>query len=779
MLFFFFGYTVAVQSQNTHHLSGRCVNAGTHEAVALVSIYEDSTNTVVYSDSLGYYDVEIMEGAVHFMVSYIGLLSVDTSFYMDKDVVINFYLKPSNIIKEVKVIGQVEDDVVSAPQNGVIHIDPKLVVKLPSLGGEADVIKALQYLPGVQSGTEGRSGLYVRGGSPDQNLIMIDGVPMYNISHLGDLFSVFNGDAIEEISLLKGSFPARYGGRLSSVLDIKMKTGSKDSLRGVAGIGMISSRITLDGPIRRGKSSFVFSARRSYPDLIILPIKKWDEGKGGINGRLDTWKLHFSDVYAKTSFRLNRRNKIDVFGFFNSDIFAEGYTLGDEDSFVTDTYGNIIKNNMGAVQWGSLLKERMNILTTVSFVRYSNQVFSNIKENIGLTDEEIFDTYIQDWTVKSQMTWKRPNKLIRFGLEGIHHEFMPGRYSILNDTVISGNPIAAIEGNGFVENDWTLGKLRMNLGLRLSYYRGQGSGFVFPEPRMAFRYMVSDRWSVKASYSNMVQYVNQNSLFDLFSMWSLSSGKGLKPQKSNQFAIGAVMKTNGYELSLDGYYKQMKGVLTNKGERDFFKIAQNWEGQLEQGKGQAYGAEIFVNKKRGNFSGWIGYALSWNWRQFDAINEGKRYPFHFDRRHELKLVLNYDKSKRVSFSGVWVFGTGNAVTLPIGVGKVWYSGVDYSNKYYQYNTQPIYIYSKKNALREPVYHRLDLSVSLKKEKKRGVRAWGFGLYNAYARANPFFLYVDSVYVDDANGDAMFDHRAIFRKTLFSVVPSISYTFTIK
>lgn len=777
IIMFLLSYVSFLQGQNTYHLSGHCSSYDSKDGLGLVSIYENNSNNVAFSDSLGYFRMDLEEGTVHITASYVGYFSIDTSFYLNRDIVLNFYLKPSNYIQEVKVLGQNIDDVVNSPQGGTIHVNPEVISRLPSLAGEVDVIKALQYLPGVQGGKEGGSGMTVRGGSFDQNLIVIDGVPMYNISHLGDFFSVFNNDAIKDITLMKGGFSARYGGRLSSVIDVKMKTGNMDSLQGTIGVGMLSSRIMLEGPIKKGHSSFVVSARRSYPDLILGPIKKWGERDGG-NGRLNTWKLHFGDAYAKMSFRLNKKNDIDVFGFVNSDIYQEGYTNGDEDEYVSDLFGNKVKNIVGSIEWTNSPRKEIQFQTSASFVGYGNQILSNIVENGSVTAEENFDTFINDWRMKSQVTMQRNNKTIRLGLEGVSHQYLPGRFSLLNDTVLSSGLLGATEGIGYVEDDWTLGNLRMNLGFRLSYFKGEES-FLSPQPRIALRYKINDLWSVKASYSEMVQYVTEKSIDGLVNIWSLGSGERFGPQKSKQVSMGTAMMKKGYEFSIDGYYKRMDDVLDHKSSSAFFYNLQDWQELIVQGKGESYGAELFINKKEGDFSGTLGYTLSWNWRQFDAINNGERYPYHFDRRHELKLVMNYERSKRVSFSGIWVFGTGNAITLPIGVGRVWARGVEYSHKYYKYFTEPIYIYSKKNALREPAYHRLDLSVRLRKDKKRGERIWGFGLYNVYARANPFFLYVDEVYRKDVDGNDTFDHRAIFRKSFFTLLPSISYTFKIK
>lgn len=778
-----FLFVSSLWSQEKYQISGQCIDGLLGEDIPSVSIYESATNTIAFSDSLGRYHLELVAGVVHLSVSYVGYASIDTSFSLTRDVTLNFYLKRSAVIEEVKVLDKKVEDVVSNPQIGKIRLSPKRISSLPSLGGEPDLIKALQLLPGVQSGREGRSGLYVRGGGVDQNLILVDGVALYDVSHLGGFFSIFNGDAIESVSLNKGSFPARYGGRLSSILEVKMKSGQSDKIRAKAGVGLIASRFTISGPIKKGKSSFVLSARRTYPDIPITQIKKWIE-ESGPNGHLDKWKLHFYDIYAKGSFPLGEKSKLVVSGFMNKDVFAEGYTEGQDEYIQSNEDGNIIRNNMSAFRWIYQPKKQMQISSTASFVQYNSRYYSRLEEK-GLEvslQEEIFESDIQDWTIKSDAVWDIKKSQFRVGIAGIYHKFLPGSYRLLSsstvDTATSSSLLTSFENVAYVENDWKWGKFRTNIGVHLSYYQTKENNYFYPEPRVAFRYLMGKSWSLKASYSNMVQYTNLVNLdgTGVTNIWFLTSGK-LRPQKSNQVSLGVAKKRNNYEFSLNGYYKEMEDIVVYQGNLLYF--SNKWVDNMVQGNGQSYGAEMFLNKKQGKLSGWLGYTLSWNWRQFAEINDGVRYPFRYDRRHDIKVVVNYAKSQRASFSAVWLFGTGNAVTLPVGIAQVWASGYDYSHKYYRYALKKMYIFSKKNEFREPVYHRLDLSVRLKKKKRRGTRTWGFGLYNAYGRANPYYLYVDEVLKQDDDGNAIFDHYGIFRKTLFTIVPSISYTFELK
>ena len=789
ILFLVTFYNLSLWGQSSVLVTGRCLDRITSKGISLVTIYDRNSNTFTRSDSSGRYQMTLSKGKISLEASFVGYSSQQVNFRLTTDTIIDFYFKPSSILGEVKVTDKRIKDVVNTVQIGEIAVSSKMVAALPAIGGEPDLIKVLQLLPGVQNGAEGRSGLYVRGGGPDQNLILVDGVPLIDVSHLAGFFSIFNSDAIESVSLKKGSFAARYGGRLSSLLDIKMKTGQKDSIGAKLGIGLIASRLTIDGPIKKGKSTFLFSARRTYPDIPIGIINKLSE-QDGPNGHLDSWKLHFYDIYGKASFSLTEKNQLIFSGFLSDDIYSEAYTIGKDEFTISDDFGNRVKNKMGALKWNYRPKKRTNLMTTFALTEYYTQNFSSIEEkgvDVFLS-KDLFKTSIRNWLLKTDIHqhWKQHD--FRLGLGQIYHQYQPGSFSSfsnnplsLRDTVISSGSLTSVERFGYVEDDWTIGRLRANLGMRLSYYQTGDRKFLFPEPRVALRYLLGTNWSVKASYSNMTQYVNliANGLGAPFNIWSVTSGR-LKPQIGNQFSVGLAMKKQEFELSLDGFYKKMDNVLANRGISGDFNFTETWDKRVIQGKGESYGGELFVNRKVGKLSGWLGYSLSWNWRQFELLNNGKRYPFKYDRRHDLKVVLNYKKSTKTSFSAVWVYGSGNALTLPIALGQAWpsYRAI-YPNKYSHFLGDPIFIYSKKNEFRAPAYHRLDLGIRLTKEKKHGFRTWAFGLYNAYARANPYYLYAKEVYKANGDGEQKFDHYGIFRKSMFTLVPSASYIFKFK
>lgn len=778
LLFILLVFYAPLKSQSLVTVSGVCKNSTNGAGIALVSIYEAKSNTVVFSDSIGRYKLLIPKGKLSIKVSYIGFKSRLIELILTKDTIINFLLEPSSQLREVNVVGQKMEDVVDAPQMGEVHLNPTLVAKLPALGGEQDIIKSIQLLPGVQNGEEGKSGLYVRGGGSGQNLILIEGIPIYDITHLGGFFSVFNTDAIDEVTLKKGSFPARYGGRLSSILDVKMKSGHHDKMHGNVAVGLFSSKLTIDGPIQKGKSSFMISVRRTYPDLIYGPIYKMIENGYDLNGHVDSWNLHFSDLNLKTTFSLGEKNDLSFFAFASKDLFSEGYSIGEDNSKITTNDGIRTGNKMAALRWVYWFRKRLTLNTAAAFTKYSANLFS--EEEGDFYSENIFSTNIQDWTAKSDLVWMKKKHILRTGVNGVYHQYLPGNFRISAnnpnnqiDTTFLGSRLTSTSFYAYLEDTWTVGEWKINAGLHTSNYGINRNRSTYVEPRIAARYRLSKNWSIKAAHSKNVQYVNlieSNGTGAPFNIWTLSTDK-IVPQKADQTAIGVAMKNNNFEFTVDGYYKKMKNVLANKGGVSYMDIRTNWETKVVQGNGEAYGAEFFLNKKSGIFTGWMGYTLSWNWRQFDAFNDGKRFPYKYDRRHDIKIVLNYKKSQKTSFSAIWVYGTGNAVTLPIGYATTWPTTI-IPGKYSFLQREKMIIYSNKNEYRAPAYHRLDLGVNLTKKKKRGIRTWSFGLYNAYARANPAYLYVSEV----RKKDGAFDHYGIFRKSIFTLLPSISYSF---
>ncbi len=777
-LIFFLLAPILLFSQE-YKVSGNCYDPNSTKKLYPVNIFSLEETQGVLSDSTGYYELYLTRGQVTIEASFVGFEPIVRKFFLSKDTIIDFGFSGSTQIKEVKVVEKRREDDISIPKMGKIKISTKLAKTLPTLGGEADIVKTIQLLPGVQQGTEGRSGMYVRGGGVDQNLVLVDGVPVYNIAHLMGFFSVFNGDAIESVSLNKGSFSAKYGGRLSSILDVKMKSGNPEKVEAKGAVGLISSRLTIDGPIKKGKSSFMVSARRTYPDLLVGLARKVSTSKATPNGLLEKWRFNFYDLYGKANFNLNKKNTLSIFGFYGRDIFSETY-LQKSAINIKDKYQYGVTNGIASIAWKYLIG-RVESNHSLSFYRYNiGQHHIEFEVESDKLNFRNFDAFVEDVTAKMDFVLPLPTsqQALKFGVGGIRHNNNKGTVHFFNNREV--DPIDTLRGNlplntselyAYLEDTWKFKNLTLNIGFRGASLITKDTMYFSPEPRLSMRYAFSNRLSLEASYSQMTQFVNLISNEGLgfpFDLWSVSSKK-IKPQLSKQWALGMIKKSKNYDFSIEAYYKKMKNILSYQSQLALFDPSEFWNTYVVQGKGEAFGSEVFINKRRGKFTGWIGYTLSWNNRQFVELNNGLKYPHKFDRRHDLKIVLNYDYSESIGFSSIWVYGTGNAVSLPKSV----YSGHMFSP--YDNGVYPYFEYGAKNSSRAPNYHRLDLGVQFKKKTRWGSRMWNVGLYNSYARQNPYYLYVDKV--DKTDGS--FERYALFKKTYFTLIPSVSYQFTFK
>lgn len=725
---------------------------------------ERLTGAIVYAPQLqlgaagntfGFYSLTVPAGgdSVEIRASYVGYQTYTRKVSSSQNTAMNIELEESRELKEVVVTGQ-KDALHERTQMSSIDLPIQTIKSLPALLGEPDIMKALQLLPGVQGGNEGTSGLYVRGGSPDQNLILLDGVPVYNASHLFGFFSVFNADAIKSVELIKGGFPARYGGRLSSVIDINMKDGDKNKIHGEGGIGIIASRLTLEGPIKKGKSSFMVSGRRTYIDVLAAPFMKGDS-KGG---------YYFYDLNGKANFTLGKKDHVYVSGYFGNDKFY----FSNKNSDVSGS-----SKFSGAIQWGNITavgrwnhefspKLFGNLTTYYSQYKFVVTAESSTNNN-GSTDDFLlkYTSGIKDLAAKYDFDfYATPNNNIKAGVGVIAHTYTPGAQTVkLNtggtqsDTTLGQSILYSTETDAYIEDDIRISKtLKANVGVHVAGFKVREKFYNSVQPRLALRYLINEKLSAKASYVQMNQYINllTNSSIGLpTDLWVPSTDK-LAPQLSRQGAAGlAYTHDAGFEVSLEGYYKTMENIIEYKEGASFFNSTTNWEDKVESGKGTSYGAEVFVQKKKGKFTGMLGYTLSWTNRTFANLNNGQTYPYKYDRRHDFKIAGVYTISKNIELSAEWVYGTGNAITLPIG----YYQGL---------NGQEVTVYGSRNGYRMPAYHRGDVSIRFTKEKARWTRSWILGAYNVYNRKNPFFIYED-------NG-------GFTQVSLFPIIPSISYQF---
>jgi len=557
------------------------------------------------------------------------------------------------------------------------------------------------------------------------------------------IFSSFNSDAIKSVSITKGGFPARFGGRLSSVVEVNMRDGHLNEFHGSGQIGLVSSKLLLEGPIVKEKSSFLASIRRSYIDIISRPIIKRSQANKEDNVVPTAF---FHDINFKANHRFNDRHRLIFSGYYGADQYGVKYR---GDDVATDAY---VKwgNYLGSLNWNHRITSRMFANTTLTYSRY--RLDNDVGYFYDYEDEpEYFNSLyfsgIDDLGVKYGLDYlPGSGHSIKIGAMLTHHTYRPGaltyRYNIDNekdDKEFSQSQLTSVETAFFAEDDWELGRFRMNAGLHYSQFFTEGEFYHSLQPRLSLRYSLPGDWAVKASYANMAQYINlltSEALSLPTDLWVPSTGR-IPPQKSWQVALGlANTLWQDFEFSVEGYYKEMENVLSYKPGVSFILDAASsvdWQDKITQGFGWSYGAEFLFQKKYGRTTGWLAYTLSWNDRRFDEINRGEIFPFKYDRRHDFSAVLSHDLSKRWSFSGAWVYGTGNAFSLP----DTYYDAPEN-----MFGPQGYLVYSEKNNYRMSDYHRLDISFKRTKEKKWGETAWTFGAYNTYFRKNPFFVFQD-------------------------------------
>lgn len=755
---FFLLLSLPLHAQNIT-ISGYVTEKKSGERLIGATVYIPEKGIGTTTNAYGFYSLTFVPDNFNLHASYVGYIPYNSSFTAKENMSVNIEMETVKDMKEVVVTGK-KDAIHERTQMSAIDLPIQTIKSLPAFLGEVDVMKAIQLLPGVQAGNEGSSGIYVRGGGPDQNLILLDGVPVYNASHLFGFFSVFNADAIRSVELVKGGFPARYGGRLSSVVDINMKEGNKNKLHGEGGIGLIASRLTLEGPIQKGKSSFMISGRRTYYDILAKPFIKGNV-KGG---------YYFYDLNGKVNFKLGNKDHLYISGYFGNDKFyakqKQNLAEGINSSFNT----NLKWGNVTAVsRWNHQFNSKLFGNLTAYYSQYNFLVSSQTKSTFGVGNEEYLLKYtsgIDDKAVKYDFDYiPHPNHYIKTGVGYVYHTYKPGAQQtkieglgMKQDTTIATKNINAGEIDAYIEDDIKISNaLKANIGVHWTGFNVQNKFYHAIQPRLALRYLISDKLSAKASFVQMNQFIHllTNSSIGLpTDLWVPATGN-IPVQKSYQGAAGlAYTHATGMEISVEGYYKTMDNVLEYKEGASFFNTSSNWEDKVEIGKGKSYGAELFVQKKKGRFTGMMGYTLSWSKRQFDNLNDGKEFPYRYDRRHDFKIAGIYELAKNIEVSAEWIYGTGNAITLPIG----YYNGPDGNT---------VQVFGERNGYRMPSYHRADVSIKFSKQRKNWERAWVISAYNVYNRYNPFYIYSTT----NNQGNAVFKQMS-----LFPIIPSISYQF---
>lgn len=776
-----------LQQNSKYTLSGYITEKGSKENLLGVSIYVPKLKLGTVSNDYGFYSLTLPEGKHEIYISYLGYGTQVKEIELNKDIELSFDLVlQAESLEEVVVSADEKVKESKVTQMSTVKINPSVIQDVPALLGEKDVLKTLQLLPGIQAGSEGSSGFFVRGGTPDQNLIVLDDAVVYNSNHLFGFFSVFNGDAIKSIEAFKGGFPARFGGRLSSVIKIDMKDGNKETLSGKFNIGLISSSVLLEGPINKGNTSFIFSGRRTYADILAQPfIRAQTEGTG-------SGGYYFADLNFKIHHILSPKDKLYWSNYLGRDKF---YTNSDDEfgkSRVRLGWGNITST----LRWNHQYNNKLFSNTSLIFSNYQFKVTGAFEDNLqgGEVEKYSFNTSsgINDYSLKTDFDYFPNSKhSIRFGALGTQHSFTPQRVLIQDDftgNVDTKQELNSLEAGIYVEDDWKLAeKLRISPGFRLSYFKQNKQQYINPEPRLALSYNLKPELAFKASYAKMNQYIHLLSSSGIglpTDLW-VSSTDQVRPQTSEQFAIGVAKDffEKDYSITLEGYYKKMDDVIAYKEGASFLALEDlengsttDWEDNITSGQGWAYGGEILVRKQTGKLTGWLGYTLSWSERQFDELNLGKKFFDRYDRRHDISVIGIYKPHDRITLSATWVFATGNNYTLPnlqrLGLDE----GFRIRNQDFFFGNGTQDIVSERNNFRGESSHRLDLGIQRHKKLKKGrERTWGFSIYNTYARQNPFIYALQNSNYDYNDPNATRE-KELIRTSVLILIPSFNYTY---
>ncbi|UOQ67029.1 TonB-dependent receptor [Hymenobacter volaticus] len=670
-------------------ISGYVRDGATGENLIGVAVVNPGSGQGTATNTYGFYSLTLLAtDSVRLVASYLGYERARWAAAATRNVTHDFRLRASNNeLADVEVVGSRQERIEQSTRMGTINVPITQIKNLPKLFGETDVLKVLQLLPGVQSGGEGQSGLYVRGGSPDQNLILLDGTPVYNAAHLFGFFSVFNADALNNVELIKGGFPARYGGRLSSVLDISMKEGNMQEFHGEGAIGIVASKITLEGPIKKDTASFIVSARRTYLDVLAQPFIKSQLSAEGTKGSVGYF---FHDLNAKLNWKLGSRDRLYLSGYTGYDKFYA--RMRDKEDTAEDysrTEANLGWGNLTAgLRWNHIVNDQLFMNTHFTYSKYQFNVGEEDEHRYNEQGESRTDKFslrylsnIRDFSLKTDFDYTpTPDHYIRFGGQYTLHSFRPGaltskdNFSDLESQLKSGTRTMASEMGLYAEDDYRLtDRLKVNGGLRLNGFAVEGKFYSSVEPRVAARFLLTEDWALKASYARTAQFIHllTNSGIGLPTDLWVPATNQIKPQRAQQVSVGAArtlrFKDEDYELSFESYYKPMRNLVEYREGASFLgTVDSDWESKVTSGKGWAYGGEFFIQKKSGRTTGWIGYTLAWSKRRFPDLNQGRIFPYKYDRRHDISVVAIHKFSPTFTLSGTWVYGTGNATTLSQG-----------------------------------------------------------------------------------------------------------------
>lgn len=768
-------------------VSGHITDKASGETLIGAGVITDGAGAA--TNTYGFYTLTIPQGkGVSLKYSYVGYDDVTLTLDLLRDTTVNVALNANSELKEAVVSAQRESGIM-ATKMSAIEIPMNMIKNTPVLFGEADVLKTIQLMPGVQSGAEGFSGIYVRGGGPDENLLLLDGISLYNAEHMLGLFSIFQPEAVKKVTLYKGSFPARYGGRTSSIIDVRTNDGNLHETHGTVGVGVLCDKFHLEGPIAKGRTAYSISARGMHTFLF----------DGILRAAKVPANYYFFDMNGKLTHRFSDRDRLFLNAYYGRDIFH----FMDEDEYEIAGGSNEYRkyDDKTHIRWGNLLTSvRWNHVFNGRLFSNATVAFTDYRMRMGYTtseksqDTKYFYKYkfdygsgIRDLTAKIDFDYTpAPRHIIKFGGEYVNHAYIPETYTTVEKENDKGQMVTDTtytnkkeknrlghEMSFYIEDDFTIGGwLTLNPGVHLAMFLTSGRTYWSPEPRMSAKVDFGKGVSVKAAYSRMAQYVHLLSSAQItlpIDLW-VPITRNIKPVTADQYSLGLYYNgLPGWEFSVEGYWKDMHNVLEYKDGVTFMASSQSWEDNVVMGDGRAYGVEVFIQKTIGKTTGWLGYTLAKSDRVFSngLINNGERYPYRYDRRHNISLVVNQRLGKKWDLSAVWTFATGGTTTIPERESIVMlpdgtFTQIDYA--------------PHRNNYRLPPSHRLNIGVNYHKRLRRGESIWNFGVYNAYNRLNPNFVY----YKADTRGDSkssLYTRKTKLKSvTILPIIPSFSYTY---
>jgi hypothetical protein len=776
LTFLFLNFLLCILAQEKFTLNGYVKDSLSGETLIGANISVKEEGRGASTNQYGFFSVTLAKGSYELLVSYVGYQPKLVTVNFDENKTVTILMSQGlTDLNNVTVIGKKRESNVKSAQMGKVDLSINTIKALPALLGEVDILKSLQLLPGVRNAGEGNSGFYVRGGGPDQNLILLDDAVVYNTGHLFGFFSVFNSDAIKSLSLIKGGMPPQYGGRLSSVVDIAMKDGNMNKTEVDAGIGLIASRLAIQGPLKKNKASYMISARRTYIDAFTKLFIGKDNSFNGSG-------YYFYDLNAKVNYIFSEKDRLYLSGYFGRDKFD--FNNGQRSFKVGIPWGN----STATLRWNHVFSKKLFANTSLVYNDY-RFAFNGQQNNFNID----LSSGIKDLNAKTDFDFfATPEHKLKFGAQYTFHTFLPSVVSGSQDTVefkpANVQRKYANEYALYLQDDWDISrKIKVNYGIRYSSFQQVGKYTAYTtdadgnkldstsyksgetvksyggfEPRITLRYAINDYSSVKAGITRNLQYIhlvsNAGSTLPT-DIWVPSTYR-VKPQIGWQYAAGYFrnISNNMFETSLELYYKTMENQIEYR-EGYTPNTLKDPEEDFVFGRGWSYGSELFINKVKGRLTGWVGYTISWTWRKFPQLNEGEKYPSKYDRRHDLSVVGTYELSSKWKLSSVFVFGTGNAITLP--------------ERFYFIDGVLTQEYSRINAYRMKPYHRLDLSAiytPVQKKKRKYKGSWVFSIYNVYSRANPYFYYFDQ------QGSATQGTLTVTAKqvSLFPIIPAVTW-----